>query len=206
MQVFDRTRHWDQIYRTKKLEDVSWYQPDPVTSLAFVEELKIGPEARVIDIGGGDSLLVDRLLDRGYRNLSVLDISAAAINRAKERLGERAAAVEWIVADAADFHPTERYDFWHDRAAFHFLTDEEEIERYLATARESLVPGGALVIGTFSEQGPDKCSGIRVKQYSQDSMTRRLSASFEKIKCIQVDHRTPAATLQNFVFCSFRKS
>ena len=122
-----------------------------------------------------------------------------------QRLGEKAKKVKWIVADAATFKPIEKYDFWHDRAAFHFLKDEQEISSYLETAKEHINPTGVLVIGTFSEQGPKKCSGIEIKQYSETSMTDRLKNRFEKIKCITVDHKTPFDTIQNFVFCSFRK-
>jgi SAM-dependent methyltransferase len=205
MEAFDRKKHWENIYQTKELKDVSWFQPTPETSLDFFKQFHVSTEAKVIDIGGGDSLLVDHLLDLGYRDISVLDISEAAIERAKKRLGERANKVKWIVADAATFKPTEKYDFWHDRAAFHFLTDEQEITQYLETARNAINPAGVLVIGTFSEQGPTKCSGIEIKQYSESSMTDRLKNFFEKIKCITVDHKTPFETIQNFVFCSFRK-
>jgi SAM-dependent methyltransferase len=205
MEAFDREKHWENIYQTKELKDVSWFQPTPETSLDFFKQFHVPTEAKVIDIGGGDSLLVDHLLDLGYRDISVLDISEAAIERAKKRLGERANKVKWIVADAATFKPTEKYDFWHDRAAFHFLTDEQEITQYLETARNAINPAGVLVIGTFSEQGPTKCSGIEIKQYSESSMTDRLKNFFEKIKCITVDHKTPFETIQNFVFCSFRK-
>lgn len=121
--------------------------------------------AKVIDIGGGDSFLVDHLLDLGYQDITVLDISEAAIERAKQRLGDNAKNIKWIVADAATFKPMEKYDFWHDRAAFHFLTDEQEISSYLQTAQENINPTGVLVIGTFSQQGPEKCSGIEIKQY-----------------------------------------
>ena len=206
MENFDRKKHWETIYQTKELKDVSWFQPTPETSLDFFKQFNVQTTAKVIDIGGGDSLLVDHLLDLGYQHISVLDISEAAIDRAKQRLGERAKNVTWIVADAASFKPTENYDFWHDRAAFHFLTDENEISNYLETARQSISPGGVLVIGTFSEQGPKKCSGIEIKQYSEETMTNRLQRFFEKIKCITVDHKTPFDTIQNFVFCSFRKS
>ena len=205
MEAFDRKKHWENIYQTKELKDVSWFQPTPETSLDFFKQFHVPTKAKVIDIGGGDSLLVDHLLDLGYRDISVLDISEAAIERAKKRLGERANKVKWIVADAATFKPSEKYDFWHDRAAFHFLTDEQEITQYLETARNSINPAGVLVIGTFSEQGPTKCSGIEIKQYSESSMTDRLKNFFEKIKCITVDHKTPFETIQNFVFCSFRK-
>ncbi|MFN8324085.1 MAG: class I SAM-dependent methyltransferase [Chitinophagales bacterium] len=205
MENFDRRKHWENIYKTKELKDVSWFQPTPETSLSFFKKLKVPSTAKVIDIGGGDSFLVDHLLDLGYQDISVLDISAAAIDRAKQRLGDKAKTVKWIVADAATFKPTEKYDFWHDRAAFHFLTDEQEISNYLQTAYENINPKGVLVIGTFSEQGPKKCSGIEIKQYSETTMTDRLKSFFEKIKCIVVDHETPFNTIQNFVFCSFRR-
>ncbi|HOY97238.1 MAG TPA: class I SAM-dependent methyltransferase [Catalimonadaceae bacterium] len=205
MEIFDRKKHWENIYLTKDLKDVSWFQPTPETSLDFFTQFNVPKTAKVIDIGGGDSLLVDHLLELGFQDISVLDISAAAIERAKQRLGEKAINVNWIVADAATFKPTEKYDFWHDRAAFHFLTDELEISNYLQTAQENINPTGVLVIGTFSEQGPKKCSGIEIKQYSEPTMTERLKTFFEKIKCITVDHKTPFDTIQNFVFCSFRK-
>jgi len=205
MENFDRKKHWENIYQTKELKDVSWFQPTPETSLDFFMQFNVPTTAKVIDIGGGDSFLVDHLLDLGYKDISVLDISAAAIDRAKQRLGDKGKNVKWIVADAANFHPTEKYDFWHDRAAFHFLTNEQEISNYLRTAQENINSTGVLVIGTFSEQGPKKCSGIEIKQYSETTMTDRLKKFFEKIKCITVDHMTPFNTIQNFVFCSFRK-
>lgn len=205
MENFDRKNHWENIYQTKQLNEVSWFQPTPETSLDFFKQFNVPTTAKVIDIGGGDSFLVDHLLDKGYQDITVLDISEAAIERAKKRLGDKAEKVKWIVADAAKFEPTEQYDFWHDRAAFHFLTDESEISNYLHTAQENISPTGILVIGTFSEQGPKKCSGIEIKQYSENSMTERLKNFFEKIKCITIDHKTPFDTIQNFVFCSFRK-
>lgn len=205
MENFDRKKHWEKIYQTKQLNEVSWFQPTPETSLDFIRQFNVPTTAKIIDIGGGDSFLVDNLLDKCYQDITVLDISEAAIERAKQRLGERATKVKWIVADAAKFQPTEKYDFWHDRAAFHFLTDEQEISNYLDTAQKNIRPTGVLVIGTFSEQGPKKCSGIEIKQYSENSMTVRLKNFFEKIKCITIDHKTPFDTIQNFVFCSFRK-
>lgn len=205
MENFDRKKHWENIYQTKELKDVSWYEPRPETSLDFFEQFNVSTTAKIIDIGGGDSFLVDHLLDLGYKDISVLDISVAAIERAKQRLGNKAKNVKWIIADATTFKPTEKYDFWHDRAAFHFLTDEQEISTYLETAGQNINPTGVLVIGTFSEQGPKKCSGLEIKQYSETTMTDRLRMFFEKIKCITIDHKTPSDTIQNFVFCSFRK-
>ena len=205
MENFDRQKHWDTIYQTKELKDVSWYQPTPTTSLGFLKQFNIPQTAKIIDVGGGDSFLVDTLLDLGYSDITVLDISATSLERVKNRLGERALRVKWIVADAATFKPTEQYDFWHDRAAFHFLTQEQEIENYIDIIQQRIKPKGILVIGTFSEQGPKKCSGIEIKQYSETTMTERLQKFFEKVKCITVDHTTPFNTIQNFIFCSFKK-
>lgn len=205
MEKFDRKKHWENIYQTKDLKDVSWFQPTPETSLDIFRQFNVSKTAKVIDIGGGDGFLVDHLLEMGYQDISVLDISANAIERAKQRLGEKAKNVKWIVADATNFEPTEKYDYWHDRAAFHFLTDQHDISKYIEIAEKNLNANGVLVIGTFSEQGPKKCSGIEITQYSETTMTDLLKNSFEKIKCINVDHKTPSETIQNFVFCSFIK-
>jgi len=205
MENFDRKKHWEEIYQTKQLNEVSWFQPIPETSLDFFKHFDVPTHAKIIDIGGGDSFLVDHLLAMGYQDITVLDISEAAIDRAKQRLGAKAESVKWIIADASTFSPTEKYDFWHDRAAFHFLTDEQEISNYIETAQQHMNSTGILVIATFSEQGPTKCSGIEIKQYSEMTMTQQMSPFFEKIKCITVDHKTPFDTIQNFVFCSFRK-
>lgn len=205
MENFDRKNHWENIYQTKELKEVSWFQPTPETSLDFFKQFNVLKTASVIDIGGGDSFLVDHLLDLGYTDITVLDISESAIERAKTRLGALAEKVKWIVNDITLFKPDRKYDFWHDRAAFHFLTDENEITNYLATASESLSPEGIMVIGTFSEQGPKKCSGIDIRQYSETTMTERLKRYFDKIKCITVEHSTPFGTVQNFVFCSFKR-
>jgi ubiquinone/menaquinone biosynthesis C-methylase UbiE len=205
MNPFDRKKHWETIYQTKKLEEVSWYQPTPDTSLQLIEKHCNSTNASIIDIGGGDSFLVDNLLELGYSNITVLDISEAAINRAKERLGEKATEVKWIVADASKFTTTQKYDLWHDRAAFHFLTDSAEIDNYIETAHSSLNIRGTLVIGTFFEDGPTKCSGIEIKQYSEKTMVDRLSEYFNKKECFTTEHKTPSGSIQNFVFCSFNK-
>lgn len=205
MDNLDKKKHWENIYQTKDLQNVSWYEPKPTTSLDFLKQFNVSTTAKIIDIGGGDSYLVDNLLDLGYQDITVLDISEAALDKAKQRLGKKASKIKWIVADAATFKPTEKYDFWHDRAAFHFLTQETEITHYIDTIQKNINPTGVLVIGTFSRQGPSKCSGIEIKQYSEISMTDRLKAFFEKIKCITVDHITPFETVQNFIFCSFKR-
>lgn len=205
METFDRHSHWENIYQTKKLSEVSWYQPVPVTSLEFLKQFSVPTTARIIDVGGGDSLFVDHLLRLGYENITVLDISETAISRAKERLGKEADKVTWIVSDATTFQPLEKYDFWHDRATFHFLTQERDIDRYINNIRQGINPDGIVIIGTFSENGPQKCSGIEIKQYSETTMAARMKRFFEKIKCFTIDHKTPFDTVQNFIFCSFRK-
>jgi ubiquinone/menaquinone biosynthesis C-methylase UbiE len=205
MEEIDRKQHWENIYQTKELKDVSWYQPTPETSLEFIANLKIAKDAKIIDVGGGDSFLAEFLLDLGYTDISVLDISANAIERAKERMGESAQKVKWIVSDVTQFNPTEKYDLWHDRAAFHFLRSENDIESYLKILNQSIAENGQLIIGTFSEDGPLKCSGIEIKQYSEESMVNQFKTHFEKIACIQVVHPTPFDTTQNFTFCSFKR-
>lgn len=206
MENFDRKKHWENIYQTKELKDVSWFQPKPETSLNFFRQFAIPTGAKVIDVGGGDSLLADHLLALGYEDITVLDISEAAVDRATQRLSEKADKVKWLVADGSDFNPTVKYDFWHDRAAFHFLTDEVEIDKYVKTAREKINPGGIMVLGTFSEPGPKKCSRIEIRQYTAESLSEVFQHGFEKLSCFTTDHTTPFDTVQNFVFCSFRKS
>jgi ubiquinone/menaquinone biosynthesis C-methylase UbiE len=205
MSDLDRKKHWNKIYQTKNFEEVSWFQQVPTTSLNFVKQFNLSKTDKIIDIGGGDSFFVDHLLDLGYRNITVLDISEHAVERAKKRLGKKAKSVKWIIADAANFHATEKYDFWHDRATFHFLTDQKEIENYLNTVNIGVKPNGILMIGTFSEEGPEKCSGLNIKRYSEKTMNDQLKNFFEKIKCIKVDHNTPSGSIQNFLFCSFRR-
>lgn len=198
--------HWEKVYTTKQLNEVSWFQPTPQLSLDFIKELNISRDASIIDIGGGDSLLVDHLLINGYTNITVLDISATAIKRAKERLADKAGLIKWVVCDINEFAPETKYDFWHDRAAFHFLNTEDEINNYLKTANGALSENGKIVIGTFSENGPSSCSGLPVKKYSESGLTSAITNWFQKIKCIYSDHITPFNTIQSFLFCSFKKS
>jgi SAM-dependent methyltransferase len=198
-------QHWETIYSTKAEDEVSWFQPYPKTSMAFVELFNLPLTANIIDIGGGDSHFVDALLDKGYQNIYVLDISAKAIERAKQRLGEKASKVHWIVSDITEFEPPVKFDFWHDRAAFHFLTTEDKIYRYVSIAEDAIKNDGYLILGTFSESGPAKCSGLEIKQYSEASMSARFEIAFDRIKCINEDHTTPFNTVQSFLFCSFRR-
>jgi len=201
----DLKDHWNNVYSTKAKTEVSWFQNYPKTSIEFLDLFTLPLSANIIDIGGGDSHFVDVLIDRGYENIWVLDISAKAIERAKERLGERANKVNWIACDITEFKPELKFDFWHDRAAFHFLTTEEQIYKYVNIAEDAIKSGGHLILGTFSEEGPKKCSGLDIKQYSEASMSARFEVAFDRIKCIQENHHTPFNTIQNFLFCSFRK-
>jgi len=201
----EKQSHWESIYSRKQPHELSWTQDYPRASLDFIHQARLGPEAHIIDIGGGDSRLVDCLIQEGFRNVTVLDISAAALARARARLGEGATLVKWVVSDILEFQPEEVYDFWHDRATFHFLLTEAEVRSYVNRARAATRDGGAMAIGTFSKEGPQKCSGLEVRQYSEEALTECLDGGFQKIKCITEDHRTPFGTTQNFLFCSFRR-
>jgi 2-polyprenyl-3-methyl-5-hydroxy-6-metoxy-1,4-benzoquinol methylase len=199
----ERKSHWENVYTTKQPHEVSWTQEVPTTSLNLIRSFAIDKSAGIIDIGGGDSNLVDFLLDEGYTNISVLDISGEALERAKKRLGAKADNVKWIESDITEFKPTEQYAVWHDRAAFHFLTTPEQIANYVATAAKAVT--GYLAIGTFSENGPKRCSGLDITQYSEEKLENTFTASFKKTDCLTEDHTTPFNTTQNFIFCSFKK-
>jgi len=201
--TFERKQHWETVYETKTPEQVSWTQETPKTSLKFIHSFGLDKTAKIIDIGGGDSNLVDCLLDQGYENVTVLDISAKSLERAKKRLGEKATKVTWIVSDITAFEPSITYDIWHDRATFHFLTTSDHINKYLKIARESV--SGFMTIGTFSDNGPKKCSGLEITQYTENELVSEFKNGFKKIKCITEDHITPFDTTQNFIFCSFKK-
>ena len=200
---FNRKAHWENIYSTKALNEVSWYQPTPETSISFLNSAKLSKDAAIIDIGGGDSFFVDHMVKEGYSNITILDISEKAIERAKNRLGEDASKVNWIVSDVNDFQPNCKYDFWHDRAAFHFLTDSAEIQRYKQTVSNAMQPGGDVVIGTFSKTGPLKCSGIEITQYAQEDLIQ-LFDGFKVVADLDIKHGTPFDTTQDFVFCHFK--
>jgi SAM-dependent methyltransferase len=199
-------QHWEHIYQTKQAHEVSWTQDRPETSLNFVHNAHLNKQAKIIDIGDGDSKFVDFLLDEGFENVTVLDISEAAMERARQRLGKKAEKVKWIVTDITEFQPNTTYDFWHDRAAFHFLTTEPQIVKYLSIARQAVKEKGYVTIGTFSTDGPKKCSGLEIKQYTEDTLTQELQNGFVKLKCITEDHTTPFNTPQNFLFCSFQRN
>ncbi|HET9825445.1 MAG TPA: class I SAM-dependent methyltransferase [Chitinophagaceae bacterium] len=198
--------YWENIFQTKTEDQMSWFQPYPKTSVEFLNLFNLPLSANIIDVGAGESHLVDVLLERGYKNIWVLDISTEAIEQTKRRLGQKSKKIHWINADVTEFDFNRlQFDFWHDRAAFHFLTDEEKICKYVSVAEHAISEGGYLILGTFSEQGPKQCSGLEITQYSERSMSARFEVGFERIKCIHEDHITPFNTVQNFLFCSFKR-
>jgi len=195
--------HWEIVYTNKKPHEVSWTQEIPQTSIDFIKGFKLPKSASIIDIGGGDANLVDFLLADGYTDITVLDISAASLERAKIRIGDNSSKVTWIVSDITEFKPEKKYQIWHDRATFHFLTTAEQIHEYIKIANTAI--NGFLAIGTFSENGPTKCSNLNIKQYSESDLLLAFKEGFSKIKCVNEDHKTPFDTLQNFTFCTFKK-
>ncbi len=203
MSATENKKHWETVYESKSPEEVSWTQKYPKTSMEFIRSLGLPKTAKIIDIGGGDSNLADHLLDEGYENITVLDISAKALEKAQARLGPKAEKINWVVSDITEFQPETIFDVWHDRAAFHFLTSEQQISKYVAIANKAIA--GYLVVGTFSTEGPKKCSGLDIAQYDESGLSEMFKEGFEKIKCITEDHITPFNTAQNFIFCSFKK-
>lgn len=199
-----RQCHWENIYKTKTLTEVSWYQPHPKSSLRLIAQANLDKSAAIIDIGGGDSFLVDYLLREGYTNISVLDISAQALQRAQNRLGKQAELVDWIVADITQFQPQKTYAFWHDRAVFHFLTTAEDIAGYQRLLQQSVAPKAYAGVGTFSVNGPQKCSGLPVTQYSAERLNATFSPPFEVVANFLETHPTPFDTTQEFVFGLYR--
>lgn len=197
--------YWDNIYRSKSEQEVSWYQDIPSKSLGLIAELELKPNDRIIDIGGGDSHLVDHLLANGFRDISILDISSAALDKTQARLGENSKFVKFIASDITKFEPLEQYKLWHDRATFHFLTSIEDVSSYLEIANRAVAPGGYLIVSTFSKTGPEKCSGLPILQYSDADLKALFEKYFANIRCFEDTHKTPWGTGQNFVYCGFKK-
>lgn len=202
--TYDAKEHWESIYQTKKPNEVSWHQEKPNTSLKLIAGTGLDKNAGIIDVGAGDSKLVDNLLELGFRNITILDISSMALEKAKKRLGNRADAVKWIVSDLREFETSDRYDLWHDRAVLHFLTTKEDINKYVEAIRQFLKPNGYLILSAFSENGPKRCSGLDIKQYSEDSV-KELFSDFEHVKSFEEGHLTPWEASQIFIYSVFRK-
>jgi len=202
----DRKTHWDCIFQTKVSEQLTWHQPHLQSSLDLIQRAAVGLQARLIDVGGGDSTLVDDLLALGFVRPTVLDISTVALQRARERLGGCVAQVEWIEGDITQISlPLAAFDLWHDRAVFHFLTDPTDRQRYVHTVQTALEPGGHLVIATFAQDSPEKCSGLEVVRYSPDSLWRELGKDFQLRNSRAEIHCTPWGGEQRFMYCLFHK-
>jgi 2-polyprenyl-3-methyl-5-hydroxy-6-metoxy-1,4-benzoquinol methylase len=203
---FDRQAHWQNVYKEKGEYQVSWFQERPAISLELIEALGAKPNSAIIDIGGGASRLVDSLIEKGYRDLTVLDLSESAVSIAKARLGKNAAAVRWIVADVTHWEPTRSYDLWHDRAAFHFLTEASDRSAYIDRLTKAVTRGGHAIIGTFAMDGPERCSGLPVVRYDGTRLSAALAPSFELVDTRRDDHETPWGAIQHFQFSLFRRA
>ena len=198
--------HWQKIYNTKNEQELSWFQEYPTASMKFIHSLNLDLNSKIIDVGSGDGRFIEAMIEKGYQDITALDISEAAIKRAIKRLGGQSKTIKWVASDILHFEPPGKYDLWHDRATFHFLINEEEINRYISIAEHAIKPNGYLIISTFSEQGPKKCSGLDITQYSELSLANKLAHGFEELDCIIEDHFTPAGIAQNFLSCCFKKN
>jgi Methylase involved in ubiquinone/menaquinone biosynthesis len=198
--------HWQEVYTTKNSTQVSWFQEHLELSLELIKRTGVDKAGQIIDVGGGTSTLVDDLLADGFRAVTVLDISAAAVQVAQKRLGSRADSVTWLESDIRQVHlPDHFYDIWHDRAVFHFLTDFPDRQLYLDTVKHSVKPGGHMIIATFAVDGPNRCSGLEVIRYSVDSLHDQFKNDFELVDSTNETHKTPFGTEQKFIYCYWRK-
>lgn len=200
----DLKAHWEKVYQSKNFEEVSWFQAIPETSIQFFEKLNLPKTAKIIDMGAGESHFVDYLIEKGYEHITLVDISEEALNKTKARLEEKGKSIKYIVANVGEFKTTEKYDFWHDRATFHFLTGIAEIEHYTQNICRSLNAGAHFLIGTFAEGGLKKCSDLEVYQYSADDLSEVFARCLTQKKSLKVDHKTPDGTIQKFIFCLFK--
>lgn len=201
----DSKTHWETVYRTKRPDEVSWYQPDARISRSLIERVAPNRTARILDVGGGASSLVDGLLSSGFSDVTVLDLSRTALDAARARLGSTAARVTWIEGDVlTQPFPGAAFDVWHDRAVFHFLTDQADRARYVAQVRHAMRSGGHVLVATFAENGPTKCSGLPVSRYSAHDLHAVFGSGFRLLESAREDHVTPSGVIQPFVYCVCR--
>ncbi len=199
-------KHWEQIYSSNKPNQVSWYREHLDNSLRMILQTNVSKEKAIIDIGGGNSTLVDDLVEHGFADISVLDISSKAIEESKKRLKYRAKKIEWIEADITEVSlPENKFDVWHDRAVFHFLTTRDDRKKYIELVMQSLKVGGHIIVASFGLDGPKKCSGLDVVRYSPETMHDEFGEKFKLIKSIKETHKTPFETTQEFIYCYCRK-
>ncbi len=203
---FDSKHHWGKVYQDKEPGQVSWYQSYPRVSLDMIASTKISLNKKIIDVGAGASVLVDKLLEIGFKDITVLDISLKAIEYSQERLKQNASKIKWIEADITDFEPPEQYDLWHDRAVFHFLTNQQDRKKYVCTMEKAVKVGGHVIMAAFALDGPLKCSGLDVERYDSQKMEIELGSSFELVKSIDEVHKTPWDKEQKFTYCYFKKT
>lgn len=201
----NKAAHWENVFATKAVNEVSWFQEKPESSIQLIQSCRVAKEAKIIDVGGGDSYLIDNLIALGYTNLTLLDISEKAIEKAKNRLAEHLDKVTFVVSNSLDFCDKDAYAIWHDRASFHFLTDENEVQKYKSNVLDSLKANGNLILATFSEEGPEKCSGLNITQYSVEKLETIFGEAFELENCFTEEHTTPFDTVQDFIFCHYKK-
>lgn len=206
MKPSDRQTHWNTVYQTKDPVGVSWHQPDPAFSLALLGECGLAPSDGIIDIGGGASVLVDCLIERGHQDVTVLDIAEAGLAVSKNRLKAQGSAVHWVAADITQWKPARTYQLWHDRAVFHFLTDPADRLAYVDALRAGLAPGGHVLLSTFAPDGPEKCSGLVVARHSAQDLAAALGADFTLLRDMRETHRTPGGSEQRFQWALFRRS
>ena len=205
MSELSRKNHWEKVYKKKKTEEVSWYQLNPKTSVELILSLNPDKEDSIIDIGGGDSLLADNLIEFGFTRIFVLDISSGALEKSRNRLQKNREYLNWLHSDITDFKTDLKFHIWHDRATFHFLTDSKDIKKYVEAAEENIKPNGYMILSTFSMSGPNKCSGLDVKQYSEESIKRSFHNGFDLVKSLDEVHTTPSNVKQNFIYCILQR-
>ena len=201
----NKEEYWENVHSKKSENEVSWFQKHPTDSIELIKSLNLNLDANIIDVGAGESRLVDNLIELGFSNIDVLDISKSAIEKAKQRLGKKSLGVNWIVSDINEFVPMKKYDLWHDRAAFHFLTSEKHIKNYISLASNYINDNGKLIIASFSSNGPKKCSGLDVIKYSKELIEKTFEDSFDINSHFISNHKTPFGTFQEFLFASFKK-
>jgi ubiquinone/menaquinone biosynthesis C-methylase UbiE len=198
-----KREHWDKVYSERREDEVSWFQALPGTSLELIGRTRVPPNAKIVEVGGGASRLVDALLDAGYQDIVVVDLAAAALAKAKARLANSASRVKWVTSDVTRWKPEARFDVWHDRAVFHFMVGAEDRKAYREAMLRGVKPGGHVIIGTFASDGPERCSGLPVQRYEPDTLAAELGPDLELVESVREEHVTPGGNVQRFQFSRF---